>query len=142
IYRPHTGEDVVSPVNPKAPATAVQAGLQGKYAPIWRQTVQKNTYYGFKISFMAWSSEYNAHGQFPMNGIVLVNLVTKNGAAEIDLTRTWVHAMDIGVDNGDFVLCQSGASEITLYARKKSYLGNMVFNYLLPHHDTVRTDSL
>src|SRR5690606_4676354 len=81
-------------------------------------------------------------GQYPLNGIVLVNLVTKDTAAEIDLNRTSVRVQDIGVDNGDFVLVQSGATEITLYARKKSYLGNMVFKYLDPRDASVLEGSL
>jgi hypothetical protein len=142
IYRPFDGDPVIVPVDPKSPATAMMAGLQGKYAPIWRQSLIKNATYGFKISFLAWSSEYGSFGQWPMNGMVLVNFDTGANNTEIDPNRVTIRTVDIGVDNKDFMLVQTGAAEATLYARKKSYLGNMAMEFVLPKDKNVKDNSL
>lgn len=142
IYRPYGGGGIVTPVNPRAYSTAVSAGGYGKYAPIWRQTLGVNAHYGFKISFVSWSSEYGANGQYPSNGFVMVNFDTGSNNTNIDPARVSVRCMDIGVDNGDFMLVQTGAAQATLYAKKKSYLGNMSFQWVQPYEDTVQANSL
>lgn len=147
IYRPFDGEDFVIPTAPVY-ATRVQQGqwagdgLTHIYAPIWRQTMQKNTYYGFNIAFCHWSSDYNTYGQRPKNGILMVSFVTGANNTLIDANRTVIETRDVSVNNGDFVLVQTSPNEVTLFAKKGTYLGNMVFDYLLPKFATVKDGSL
>src|SRR5690606_26343938 len=89
IYRPHDGEDIVI-TTPASYATKVQLGqwapdgLTHLYAPIWKQTVSANTYYGFNLAFLHWSSDYSTFGQRPKNGFLFVSFVTGATSTAID----------------------------------------------------------
>lgn len=150
ILRLNTGESIVTPVNPADPATLNSMGmwlnndgLTPIYAPIWRQTLQINTYYDFQLAFVAFASDYTSSSQFPMNGLVAVNFVTRPATAEIDFAggRVSVRTFDISSRNGDFVLMMTGANEATLFARKSAFIGNLTFQYTIKN-GTVRKESL
>lgn len=142
IYRPYGGGGVVIPVNPNTYSTSAAIGNYGLYAPIWKQTTQANTHYSFKLSFLSWVSEYGEDGQYPTNGFVLVNFVTNGGNASIDPNRVAVRTLDMGVDNGDFVLVQTTASEATLFAKKKGFFGTLSFMWVDPIGTNVLPTSL
>lgn len=147
ISRPHDLPDVVNPVQ-KDPSTAHQLGqwlnndgFTPMYAPIWRQTLLKNTYYDFMIAFVAFASDYSTVGQYPMNGFVMVDFDTKVNVAEIDPTRVSLKTMGIGNRNSDFVLAMSSGNQATLYVRKGAYIGNMTYKFVIKKH-TVSDNSL
>lgn len=141
IYRPFSGEDIVIPET-RDPATKSKSGGIGEYAPIWQMTVGKNTYYDFKIGYVGWASDYSSSGQRPQNGIVAVNFVTKVALTEIDPTRVIIQTMGGGDQNGDFVLVQTTASEVTLFTKKTAFFQTLIFQFVGGYSGTVSKDSL
>jgi hypothetical protein len=143
IYRPHTLPDIVEP-SPVAGVFQTQsvAGSNGEYAPIWRQTVEINRSYDFKIGYIFWSSSYaDAFQHRPQNGYVSVNFVTNPTDTGIDPDRIIITSYDVDGQYGDFAI-QQLYSEVTLYAKKTGYHGTHFFNYLGPKNSTVLDDSL
>lgn len=146
IYRPFDGDPVVVPPTPTF-ATKIQqgqwapGGITHLYAPIWKQTVSVNTYYGFNMAFLHWSSDYSTFGQRPKNGFLFVSFLTGATNTEIDPARVVFETRDVSVNNGDFVMVQTGAAEVTIFAKKGTFLGNLTFDYIGPKWATVRDDS-
>src|SRR5690606_211146 len=102
------------------------------YAPIWRQTVTQNNRYGFNMAFLHWSSDYSTFGQRPKNGFLFVSFVTGSSNTQIDPTRVVFETRDVSVNNGDFVMVQTDADEVTIFAKKGTFLGNLTFDYIGP----------
>ncbi|AEL24361.1 hypothetical protein [Cyclobacterium marinum] len=142
IYRPFNGEDSSQPNAPASVySTKNQAGRQNKYAPIWRQSLLKNTSYDFKIGFVGWASDYSSNSQRPLNGYVAVNFIATN-AQIIDSNRVKVQSNDVSFQSGDFVLVQTDTTEATLFVKKTAYFQTLFFNFLGAKNSTVKDDSL
>lgn len=129
IFRTYEGPDMVISED-SAPFTKVVWGKYQQYAPIWRQKLLPNTYYGFALDFLSWASDYSYEdGQHPTNGRLFVNFDTKLTETVIDPERVAIRTKDMSVRNGEFVLVQTGADEATLFTKKRSFLGNMLFDF-------------
>lgn len=143
IYRPFTGEDAVQPTPPATVfSTQSVSGQYENYAKIWEQTVNANTYYDFKIGYVAWSSNYDSDRQRPMNGFLSVNFVTKGAATEVDPNRVNVQTMDISPRSGDFVLVQTDTNKAALFVKKTGFFQTLVFEYTGGKTPTVKDNSL
>src|SRR5690606_38109933 len=98
--------------------------------------------YGFNLAFLHCSSDYSTFGQRPKNGFLFVSFVTGSTSTAIDPARVVFETTDVSPNNGDFVMVQSGADEVTIFAKKGTYLGNLTYDYVGPKWATVRPGSL
>jgi len=143
IYRPFSGEDSSQPIAPSLVYnTKNQAGLQNKYAPIWQQTLLKNTAYDFKIGFIGWASEYAASNARPLNGYVTVNFVTTNSPIGVATEKVKIQTNDVSFESGDFILVATGTAEATLFVKKTAFYQTLFFDYLGVKNSTVKDLSL
>lgn len=142
ILRLNTGENIISPQNPDAPETKNEAGKYELYAEVWRQNVQPNTYYDFKIAYIGWASDYSTNDQRPLNGFLMVNFVTNVNNSTVDWSRTHLMTVDIAPRGGDFVLVQLAAPEVAIYVKKTAFYQTLTFDFAGPKSKTVSDSSL
>ncbi|GAB2993798.1 hypothetical protein GCM10027284_08710 [Cyclobacterium sediminis] len=141
ILRLNTGENIITPIDEEDPETKSQTGRQDQYSLIWRQTLQQNTYYDFKLSFVGWASSYTQFDARPLNGMLLVNFVTGASDTEIDPDRISIQTRDISTKSGDFVIVQTSSNQASIYVRKTAYFQTVTFNYLGVRTTSVKEDS-
>jgi hypothetical protein len=146
IYRPHTDPDIVDPTPPASEfvyETLNTIGGNGLYAPIWRQAVEINRSYDFKIGYVFWTSDYSGTNNHRVqNGTLLVNFVTNAANRLIDPARVRVVHIDPQGRPANFALVQTSPTEVTLYARKTGFHGTHIYNYLGAKNPTVLNSSL
>lgn len=142
VLRLNTGENIITPQNPDDPQTKNEAGKYEQFAEIWRQTLQPNTYYDFKIAYIGWASDYSSNRQRPLNGFLMVDFVTGGANSQVDPERINVQTLDISPKSGDFVLVQVNTTTAAIYVKKTAFYQTLTFSYSGPKTNTVNQDSL
>ncbi|WP_162343240.1 hypothetical protein [Cyclobacterium salsum] len=142
ILRLNSGENIISPQNPDSPETKNEAGDYELYAEVWRQDVQANTYYDFKIAYIGWASDYSSNRQRPLNGFLMVNFVTNVSNSVFDPNRIHLMTVDIAPRGGDFVLVQVAPTVVAIYVKKTAFYQTLTFDFAGPKSKTVSDSSL